>query len=221
VQRERESERFLREEQDRAFQDSVRKDRERIETRIALDRQQAEDRKRKEDLARAEEDARALAQEESLARERVRMSWRRWARRTLVKPEDANARGNLRIAVRLPNDARIVRYFSPTTTLTTLYAFVDCQMIPPEFAPEDDPLVPPSGSSDETAIEEQLRLAGDGWWGFKLVSAYPRHEISWSPNKRLSEIDVLKGGVQIVAELVREMNDRPVSDDGYETEDSE
>jgi FAS-associated factor 2 len=208
----------LREEQDRAFRDSARKDRERIHGRMEEERKRIEDGKRREAEEKREEERR---EKETLEEERMegfRMEWRRWSRRALVKPEPRGGVGTLRIAIRLPGgDGRSIRQFSPDDTLTSLYAYVDSQFIPSELPPSSDPVKPPSSMSDgneddETAIESQIQLQSDtsssrrgradAWWGFKLVLAYPRREMTWTPRTTLGSVDCLKGGAQIVVEKI-------------------
>ncbi|TFK68044.1 hypothetical protein BDN72DRAFT_62871 [Pluteus cervinus] len=228
-QRERERDRQLREEQDRAFQDAARRDKERIEARIAEEREEREARVRADEEARAEKERLVQQRNGVLRREAQRMEWRLWARRALVAPEALDNRGAIRMAVRFPNGARVMRRFSPDTTLTGLYAFVDVQLIPSNLLPKDDPVNPPTGQVvTEAAIENQISSWGntDSWWGFKLVLAYPRKEISWQSGVRLAQIDGLQEGGQLVVELLGKVQTQSTEnhedeEDGYDTEDSE
>ncbi|KAF9443437.1 hypothetical protein P691DRAFT_808971 [Macrolepiota fuliginosa MF-IS2] len=229
-QRERERDRQLREEQDRAFQEAARRDKERIEAKIAAERAEIEARRKAEEEARLV----ALKREEEAAqakrKEEIRMNWRRWARKAVVGPT-AVAGGNLRIAVRLATGTRLVQSFAPTTSLTALYAFVDSQMIPSQFGPQDDPATPPEGvETGEKAIENQIGVCGGAveWWGFQLATAYPRSEIPWRRGVQLGELSVLKGGGQIVVEMLgspRNSVERSAGgeddDDDYKTESDE
>jgi FAS-associated factor 2 len=230
-QRDRERERLLREEQDRAFQDSARRDREKIEAMIAAESLKAEENRRKEAEEREEAERIAREADEQEQREALRMEWRKWARRTLLLPDSATG---LRMAIRLPGDKRVVRRFPPTATVTSLFTFVDVHLIPSHFETSDDPLFPPSGSaSDEKAIENQIESEGtaDAWWGFKLMLVYPRREIKWEAYTLLSDVESLKDGGQVVVEMIagsrRTSTDRrrsseavqDGSDDGYSTEE--
>lgn len=224
--RDRDRDRILREEQDRAFQDSARRDRERIEAKMAEERLADQEKRRLEEDTKLQEDRLAREKEDLEVQEAIRMEWRRWARRRLVQPEAAGMKGALRIAIRFPGgDGRAIRQFSPDDTLTALYAYVDSQFIPPDLERSDDPESPPQGTAvGELDIEQQVKLIGvDEWWGFKLVLAYPRRELVWQANTRLAGIDGLKGGAQIVVEKIgrHSISPRgpsPNAEDDYNTE---
>ncbi|KAJ3569148.1 hypothetical protein NP233_g5243 [Leucocoprinus birnbaumii] len=203
-QRERERDRQLREEQDRAFQETARRDKERIEAKIAAEKAEKEAQRRAEEEARLAQLRREQEAAEAKRKEELRMDWRRWTRKNVAGPLTA-AGGSLRLAIRLATGARLVQSFAPTTSLTALYAYVDAQLVPSHFAPEDDPTVVPGGSgSGEKAIESQIRAVGSAaeWWGFQLATAYPRSEIPWKHGVQLGDLDVLKGGGQIVVEML-------------------
>lgn len=222
-QREREQERLIREQQDSAFQQSAMKDRERIEAKIALERKEAEARRRDEEIRRREFESRAKALEESNARKQTRMHWRRWARRTLTIPDLTEPKDGLRIAVRLPTEGRVIRHFPSNATLTALYTYVDTQLIPHEYTQEEDPRTPPieSATTGEDLIEEQLQVSPEDWWGFKLVLAFPRREIKWQPRTRLSDVEALKGGGQVVVEMSQATTGVAIDEDGYSTDESD
>jgi len=186
---------------------------------------------------KAEEEIKAAAlrkqQEEAQAKrkEELRMNWRRWTRKSVVGPIVATG-GNFRIAIRLATGSRIVQGFAPTTSLTALYAFVDSQLIPSHFEPQDDPETPPEGTdTGEKALESRIRVVGSAadWWGFQLVTAYPRSEIPWKRDTQLGELPMLRGGGQIVVEMLgspRSSVERNVGggdddDDNYKTESDE
>lgn len=213
--RERERDRMLREEQDRAFRDSARRDRERIQEKMEEERRKVEEGRRREEEERQEKERLESERLEAKRKEAVKMEWRRWSRRTLVKPETRGATGTIRLAIRLPGgDGRTIRQFSPDDTLTSLYIYVDSQLIPSNLSPSSDPATPPSGTlTGEAAIESQIhspqletedtrKAAADAWWDFKLVLAYPRRELAWAPHTTLGSIDGLKGGTQIVVEMI-------------------
>jgi len=232
-QRERVQERQLREEQDRAFQQAAKRDKERIEAKIATERAEAEARWKADEEARAAAAKKEKEVAEAKRKEQLRMNWRRWMRKNVASPL-AGAGGNLRFAIRLATGARLVQSFASTASLTSLYAYVDAQLVPSHFPPEDDPSIVPEGSeSGEKAIEDQIQdTDGTDWWGFKLVTVYPRMEIPWERNVQLGDLAVLKGGGQIVVEISgdsRSSIERSTSakggvdddSDGYKTESDE
>ncbi|KAK2460003.1 hypothetical protein APHAL10511_008009 [Amanita phalloides] len=238
AERERQLERRLREEQDRAYKESAKRDKERIEAMMRKEREEVEKKRRREEEARREEERRAMEEKERQKREEDRMTFRRWTRRKLLSGDRSReGEGPLRIAIRLPNGSRAVKRFGPDASLTTLYAFVDSQLIPPHMSEGEDPLDLPSESlhrSLEACVESKLahsRSGANEWWGFHIMNAYPRKEIDWAANVRLGDIECLKGGGQVVVELLNMHNGRPASrertvngdidddDDGYDTED--
>ncbi|KAI0073854.1 hypothetical protein K474DRAFT_1666141 [Panus rudis PR-1116 ss-1] len=213
-QAQRERERALRAEQDRAFQESQRRDKERIEARIAEEKRLAEEKRRTQEREMREKLEAERREKERQEWEAKRMVWRRWGRRHLLPREPRPgvvepARGKtIRVGVRMPDGKRGVRFFGEGDSLTALYAFVDTLFIPsgPEFSSDLDPVSPPDGapSGEEGLVKtmEDLGRTGEDWWGFKLLSSYPRREIQWEPSKRIGDVDGLKGGGQLVVELV-------------------
>ncbi|KAG6888027.1 hypothetical protein C0995_010992 [Termitomyces sp. Mi166 len=216
----RERDRILRSEQDAAFHATAVRDRARIESKMAAEREAAE-------RARVQEADAERQRQHQLALERLkqtRLSWRRFIRRALTSSSSA---GGLRIAIRLPAGGRTIHTFPPTQSLTSLYAFVDAQLISSSLSPSEDPTTSPAGDAWdsvnlEACLEKQLSSAPE-WWGFQLVSAYPRKEIPWKPGTRLADVDVLKGGSQLVVEMTGSVKEsaRGNGDDGYETESDE
>lgn len=220
---ERERDRILRQQQDRAFQESAERDRERIQVRIRAE-QEAAQRLHLEAEARYQEEQRMQLEREKqeIFREQ-RLHYRRWMRRCIVSTEHQGANG-IRLALKLPGNTRVVRTFSPSSALTELYAFVDTQMLPPNSRPETDPERVFEGSgSDLQKLEDYIQSQVDdaeSWWGFKLVLLYPRREIKWTTGVSLEEAG-LKSGEQLVVELMSDkINSRhPLDDDDYESED--
>ncbi|KAG6811564.1 hypothetical protein H0H92_006868 [Tricholoma furcatifolium] len=213
AQAERDRERILREEQDAAFRATADRDRARIEALMAAERAAAEEARAAAEAADAE-----AARQAALSRAReTRLVWRRWIRRALPHPPPSAA---LRIAIRLPDGGRVINAFNPSQSLTALYAYVDAQLVPSDLPTSGDPMSSPSGDAwDAPNFEACLDAqANDGeWWGFRLVSAYPRKEIPWVRGMHLSDIDALKGGGQLVVEMLG--NEPSASgDDGYTTE---
>jgi FAS-associated factor 2 len=192
----------------------------------------AEERKEQErNRMIAEEKQRKLNEaDERRRKEEVRMKWRRWARKNGA---GVGVEGKVRVAVRLPNGGRVVKMLEETATLTTLYLLVDTQLIPAELAVQDDSSSPPEEGCEavgvEAAIEMQIAAEGrnvEDWWGFRLVLAYPRQVIPWEKGTRIGQVESLRGGAQVVVEMLgaptREQDtDMGSGDDGYHTEDSE
>jgi len=169
--------------------------------------------------------------DERRRKEEVRMGWRRWARKNGA---GASTKGSVRIAVRLPNGGRVVKMLEETATLTTLYMFVDTQLIPAELAVQDDLSSPPENEYEAVGVEAtiEMRLAAEGkntdeWWGFRLVLAYPRMAIPWQKDTKVGQVESLRGGAQVVVELLgtpareQDTDSNGDGDDGYHTEDSE
>ncbi|KZT70698.1 hypothetical protein DAEQUDRAFT_688992 [Daedalea quercina L-15889] len=239
---EREHERQLRAEQDRAFEESRRKDKERIEARQQEEqRAQQEERRRAEAETRAREEARA----QEVARrawEAHRMEWRKYLRRGLVmrepRPGETGRGKTMRIGLRMPDGRRAVRFFGESDTLSALYAYVDSMFVPKEVPEKADPQTPPAdGAPGEAGLIKEIEgsdRAPEKWWGFKLWLAYPRKEVVWEAAKRLGDVEVLRGGGQLVVELTADTESAKgkgkqratdaaaaveEEDDGYETEE--
>jgi len=234
AQRERERDRELREEQDRAFHDAARRDVERIQGKIAAEKAEQEAKRRAEEARRAEEVRREMEAEIRRQKEIIRMDWRRWTRRFINK-QLSDGPKTLRVAIRLPNGERTIQQFSGTDSLTTLYAFIDSCLIPSHFNLSDDPDFPPGGidvTEGELTLEDQLsKLGGPSeYWGFIIASSYPRTEIPWQKGIQLSALSQLKGGGQVVVEVIGSQMKTPNSsaqasddqdDDGYNTEEED
>ena len=244
--REREHDRHLRDEQDRAFQMAAQRDKDRIEAKMAAERAVIEAKKLAEEENRLASQRRAREVELARVKENERMDWRRWARRAIVSsshPIEKNTtttttQGSLRIAIRLPTGGRVIHQFSSSSTLTALYASVDSELIPNHYSASDDPVsLPHQHGVGEQALENHIgEGSGEEYWGFDVVLAYPRMKIPWKAGIKLSDIDQLKGGGQVVVEPItgdrprdtkREQQQQQLAnevgdeDDGYHTEDSE
>lgn len=163
-------------------------------------------------------------------------------------PGNVNGNGNgrgrtLRIGVRMPDGRRAIRFFGETDGLIALFAFVDSLFIPAHLSSDDDPLSPPSspslappspGQGEELVLSEMRRLqvsqVPEEWWGFKLWLQYPRREIAYEAGRRIGDVDVLKGGGQLVVEVFPDAgtakakarsaasDSNGADSDGYETE---
>jgi len=220
--REREHDRHLRDEQDRAFQMAARRDKERIESKMAEEKAAIEAKRLAEEETRLTSQRRAREVEIARVKEKDRMDWRRWTRRAIVSNPFETTRGSLRIAIRLPAGGRVIHQFSSSSTLTSLYGFVDSQLIPDHCSTSDDPIsLPQQRGVGEQALEDHIGRANDEYWGFNVVLAYPRTKIPWKAGVKLSDIDQLKGGGQVVVEFINDRQRDKDEDDGYHTEDSE
>ncbi|KLO12666.1 hypothetical protein SCHPADRAFT_915548 [Schizopora paradoxa] len=214
-------------EQNAAFQASADRDRERIEmAEIAIREREEEERRRKR-----EEEERKLKEEEEFCRRESekaeRLLWWRYARRCLLAPEPSPSSTDggkpVRIALRLPSGARVVRLFSPSTPITQLYIAAASNLIPQEHAPSDDPKEPPSTYrtiQSVAAVESKC-------WNFALATTYPRVVIPGDGKSKIGDIRGLRYGGVVAIEM---QDDIPVSpprsirggeddSDGYETEE--
>jgi len=214
--RDRDRDRRIREEQDAAFRETARRDRERIEARGEEERVERERRGREME----EEENRRRWQEEIKREKAQRVEWRKWTRRAVAGAKEPQK--GVKVAVRLPNGGRVIRTFEPGQSLTTLYAFVDAQIATGDK--QEDPVVSPAGDAWEGVDLERClerQAAGKGaWWEFRLALAYPRKEIPWQEGVRLADVEALKGGGQVVVEMTGNARERETSggEDEYETE---
>ncbi|KAG6908452.1 hypothetical protein DXG01_004535 [Tephrocybe rancida] len=225
-----ERDRALRDEQDAAFHATAARDRERIEGLMAADREAAERALAERELAsrRAEEEQRA---KEALERiKETRFAWRKWFFSLFQNtPEPLTG---TRIAIRFPTGSRLIRTFPSSDSLTHLYSFVAGHLSPPS-SPSTVPQISPAGDAPssplEAALLPHLSAGAQEWWGFLLVSSYPRAPLPWKAETRLGDVEALKGGGQLVVEVLGERasasasasRERGVGDDGYETESDE
>lgn len=175
---EREQERRLREEQDRAFAEAAARDKERVLKR------QAEERAVVEAARKAEEQ-----RQTKVLRKANIAAWRRYARRALLVPEP-KADG-VRIGIRMPDGKRFIRIFDRQHTAVNLYTFVETLFIPSSDDPSTDPSEPPSGYGKSDEHE----------WTFGLVTSFPRAEIPPTKGITLGTLPELKGGANLVLEM--------------------
>ncbi|KAJ1305126.1 hypothetical protein OPQ81_000163 [Rhizoctonia solani] len=195
AEQQRVRERQLREDQDRAFEESMRRDGERI--RAARERE-------REAEARAAQEAerKRLKQEEQDLRERRRRDrevWRRWARRNLVPEEPSQG---VRVTVRIPSGQRRMRVFPVSAPVKAVYAFVETLSIPADQNPIDDPTSPPEGYEHE--------------WGFELATTFPRVVVPCEEGVVVGDVEVLRGGVVLVVEGNGEREGDSDEDEGDE-----
>lgn len=208
TQRERDFERRLREEQDAAFALTAQRDRERIQAKMAAEKEARLAAERAEREKQEAEEAERKEIEEQQNKEALRMDWYRYARRCLLSPEPAPGPGAVRVGIRMPDGRRLIRLFKPSDSLTALYTFVAIQEIPAAIPADGDPARPPTGY---LAGETGIKVEG---WRFKLVSTFPRSEILWQAGKALQDVDTLRGGAQLVVEAIG-----PANGDDYDTEE--
>ncbi|KAG6844847.1 hypothetical protein H0H87_003090 [Tephrocybe sp. NHM501043] len=235
-----ERDRALREAQDAAFQATAAKDRARIEGLMAAERAAR--------AAEAEaERQRVLEEERELEREREKEraketqdAWRAWFGALYsTLPEPPSGAGGVRLAVRLPTGSRLIRTFSRDETLTHLYAFVASSLASPSPSTTSSLYLPSALPPPHSASSPQLDTllaphissptsTPTNFWGFLLVSAYPRLELPWTATTKLGSIEVLRGGGQLVVEIVngdRKPTPTPTEagedGDGYDTESDE
>lgn len=187
---EREQERRIREEQDRAFAEAAARDKERVLKR------QAEERAAAQAARKAEEDRRA----KDLRKANI-AAWRRYARRALLVPE-AKSDG-VRIGIRMPGGKRFVRVFDRQQTAVNVYTFVETLFIPASDDPLSDPDEPPSGYGNCDEHE----------WMFRLVTSFPRKEIPPTKGVALGTLSELKGGANLVLEMRETLNGHAADSD--------
>lgn len=148
--------RSLREEQDSAYEKSLRTDRERA--------------RQKKEAQQAAEQAEQKAKQDAEAEERraeQEAQWKRWRATTIEAPPPDSEKDAVRIALMMPESSgagRIIRRFRNDTTMESLYAFVECYEHLQEM-PETTPSAP-EGYSHE--------------YSFRIASVMPRevHEPS-------------------------------------------
>lgn len=208
---ERARDRALREEQDAAFRESARRDREKEAYRIEEARRTAELEKAAMERQRVADEARARISD-------ARDHWRRESRHRLIPPEEPANVDPIRITIRLPDGQSLVRLMARTSTVTSLYCLVDAHLIPADVTGEEI-----ATSTTENDLRELVRSSGqpaEVWWGFSLFTAYPRKAIPWQPVVRLVEIGLNNGG-QVVAEIASKGEKDDQDEEGYDTEGSE
>lgn len=245
----RERERELRQAQDRAFEASKLKDYERLKKRMEEDKEKAERESK-------EERERIWAEE----RTREREGWRGWFKALNENVDASSSSGTtldsfkgtrssdnaetIRIAVRLPDGKRLMRKFRKDDTLDLVYAWVDGELGPsaPSTSGSSTQLysfsalqalllsLPPT-SATSTSLSPQQK-----WWGFSLLTSYPRKAIPWAPDVSMESSLMTAsggGGAQLVVEMISSGYERNGNgkgkakeqglkeDDGYVTESSD
>jgi FAS-associated factor 2 len=195
---EREQERRLRDEQDRAFAEAAARDKERVLKR------QAEERAAAQAARKAEEERQAKA-----LRKANIAAWRRYARRALLAPEPKS--DGVRIGIRMPDGKRFVRMFDRQDTAVNVYTFVETLFVPASDDPSSDPSEPPSGYGNCAEHE----------WTFSLVTSFPRKEIPPTKDVVLGTLPELKGGANLALEMRDTHDDYAVDSDDDRASDAE
>lgn len=217
----RERDRLLRAEQDRAYEETRRRD-----------RQKWEREERERSLRRQEQLRREAEERERVERELRRAETRAAVRRAVAasrapaeglkgkgKEKDGEGEGEVRVVLRMPAGQRIVERFAREDSVSVLYATVDALLLLSGDEGGDDGVE--EGKMDVKMGELDGvvgREGGKDFWGFKLVNAYPRKEIEWRAGVKIGAVDSLVGGGQIVVERDVVVNG---DGDGCETEEEE
>lgn len=141
-------ERTLRQEQDSAYERSLAQDRERARVRREAESAAAEQARREKEQAEA---AASLAAKKA--------QWRQWRAKRLAPEPSPDAKDVVRIALKMPEAARITRRFPANAAIEELYAFVDCY----DFV-----------GGSETAEEVSKPDSYEHEFDFRLVSTLPR-----------------------------------------------
>lgn len=178
----REEERRLREQQDAAFRSAELADAERIRRRR---REQAE----AEERARQEEEARRRAAEEQRRKEQKHQLYKQWLSYRLcsLNPEPELGRG-IRIGVRFPDGRLGIRKFDETSNVDDLYTWAGSMLYKVE------PQSTVHGEDFKNFVPEHA---------FTLAATFPRFQVPYVKDQRLTEIDALKGGANLVVEGFR------------------
>ena len=141
-------ERNLRQEQDSAYERSLAQDRERARL------------KREAEAAAAQEEKRALEKAEAAATlAQKKAQWRQWRAMTIPAEPSPDSKDVVRIALKMPEAARITRRFRGSAAIEELYAFVECYDLVKDGTDVE-------GDSKPTGYEHK--------YDFRLVSTLPR-----------------------------------------------
>ncbi|KAG9097978.1 hypothetical protein FS749_004985 [Ceratobasidium sp. UAMH 11750] len=176
------ADRAIREEQDKALEVALERDRERLaaarEARLLAEA--AEEQIRKQ----AQLEKERMEREE--AHRQMQMAWRRWARRALIPdvPEDHG----IRIAVRLPSGIRREGRLPASSSLETLHVLAETLLIPAKYATDGDPEEAPEGYVHEPE--------------FRLVWTNPREELPRDKAVRVGSLAMLRRGVLLIMENI-------------------
>ncbi|KAH8654486.1 UBX domain protein [Tricladium varicosporioides] len=175
------AERNLRREQDSAYERSLAQDRERARLR-----REAEEAERQAERERKEKEMNAQKLAEN------REAWRKW-RVTMISPEPAiDAKDVVRIALKMPHAARIMRRFKADDSMEELYAFVECYE-----------LFEDGGESSEKMPQQPTDYKHE--FNFRLVSTLPR--VVYEPDKDTTIGQKVGRSGNLIVESITEEDD--------------
>ena len=173
-------ERSLREQQDSAYEESLAQDRERARQRREAEAAAAEAERRKQ------EEAAAAA---NLAQNKIR--WKKWRAQSIAPEPSADSKDIVRIALKMPEAARITRRFPADASIDELYAFVECYDLLQAGESSSDASKPPT-------YEHK--------YDFRIVSTLPRVVYEIGEGGTIGE-RVGKSGNLIVESVVDDEDD--------------
>ena len=172
-------ERTLREEQDSAYERSLAQDRERARL------------KREAEAAAVEQEKRALEDAEAAANLAERKKqWRQWRAKSVLAEPGADNKNVVRIALKMPEAARITRKFPAEAEIEELYAFVECY----EFV---------KGGAEVESVSKP-----EGYehkFDFRLVSTLPR--VIYEPDQKGSIADRVGKNGNLIVEPIKDDED--------------
>ena len=172
--------RNLRSEQDTAYERSLARDRERARQ------------KREAEAAAAAAEKKALEDAEAAALlEQKREQWRKWRATTIAPEPTTSVKEVVRLALKMPDQDRVVRRFASAATVEDLYAFVECY----EY------LEGAEGSTEVTPPEKY-----EHEYKFRIASVMPREVYEPSKSDTLGE-KIGRSGNLIVERLVQDDDD--------------
>ena len=204
----RERDRALRAEQDRAYEETRRRDREKWER---LEKERVREEREK---ARLEGEEREKVERE---RRRVEVGRKVWNVVGVLRSVKGREGGEVRVVIRMPGGDRVVEKFWRDESVSVLYAVVDRLLAGGDEAKPKEGEMMNQGELDALIDRE----GGKDFWGFKIVSAYPRKEIEWREGVKIGDVDTLIGGGQVVVERCAVANGNSNGDDGWETEEED
>ena len=185
----RDAERRLRTEQDRAYAEAGRRDAERIRQRTA----------EIEATKRREREAEQARQDAERTRER-RAAWRAYARRHLVPAEPpATGVASARIAVKLPDGRRLVRRFAATDPIDVLYAWIESEAGGPVSTDPHHSAAPPP------------RYTHD--FRFRIAQMMPKRTLEREDGQTLESVGGILPAANLVVEGLRADGDDESSDE--------
>ena len=181
---EQQATRSLRDQQNNAYEMSLAADRERV-----LQKREAESRKQTQ-----EKEALRILQAKDHYATNLKQ-WRRWRLCKLFAEPGPEEKDAVRISVRLPDGARVIRKFKADVSIEEVYAFVDCY---------EDIKAEHQQESQETEVEEPQGFTHE--YKFRLVSPMPREVYAYDNGGTVRE-KIGRSGNIIVERLVEDEED--------------